>query len=117
MWGFNYTRVSAVLDAPLDLSTTFTPGVGFRQIFYPAFGLAGEYIPSKHFFFEARAWGFGLPQKADIGDVEGNVTARFGHLEIFAGYKMFHFKTTKKTDEYFVGTIGGPLGGVRWVFR
>ena len=67
LYGFNYTRVSAVLDAPLDLSTTFMPGHGFRQLFYPVFGVDAEYIPSKHLVLEARTWGFGFPQHADVG--------------------------------------------------
>lgn len=117
LYGVNYTRISATLDAPLDTNVNFTPGNGSRQLIYPTLGLAAEYIPSKHFFFEARAWGFGIPQHADIGDVEGRLAARLGHFEIFAGYKMFHFKTTKNTDEYFVGTIKGPMGGISYVFR
>jgi hypothetical protein len=117
LYGFNYTRVSATIDAPLDLSTTFTPGVGSKQIFYPDFGIVTEYIPSKHLFIEVRAWGFGFPQHADIGDAEANIVAHVGHMEIFGGYKIFHFKTQKKTDQYFLGTISGPTVGLRWVFR
>lgn len=117
LYGFNYTRVDAVLDSPLNTNPNFTPGTGNKQIFYPDFGVAGEYIPSKHLFIEGRAWGFALPQHADIGDLEANVVGRLGHIEIFAGYKMFHFKTSKRSDQYFLGTIKGPMAGVRWVFR
>lgn len=117
LYGFNYTRVNAVLDAPLDTNPNFAPGTGSKQIFYPAFGIAAEYIPSKHLFFEARAWGFAIPQHADIGDVEGHLVGHVGHFEIFLGYKMFHFKTSKNSDEYFLGTVSGPTAGVRWLFR
>ncbi len=117
LYGFNYTRISAVLDAPFDTNANFVPGTGSKQLFYPALGVAAEYLPSKHLFIEARAWGFGIPHHAAIGDVEIHVVGRLGHFEIFAGYKMFHFKTSENTDQYFVGTIGGPILGVRWLFR
>ncbi len=117
LFGFNYTRVDATLDAPLDLNPSFTPGIGSKQIFYPALGIAPEYIPSKHLFIEARAWGFGIPQHADIGDLEANVVATVKQVEVFAGYKLFHFKTQKATDQYFAGTVSGPVLGVRWIFR
>jgi hypothetical protein len=117
LYGFNYTQVGATIDAPLDTNPTFSPGVGSSQLFDPAFGAVGEYIPSKHVFIEVRAWGFGFPQHGDIGDVEGHVVADFGHVEIFAGYKMFHFKTNKESAQYFTGTISGPMLGLRWIFR
>jgi hypothetical protein len=42
---------------------------------------------------------------------------RFKHLEVFGGYKWFHYKTSPQNSEYFVGTLSGPMGGVRWVIR
>lgn len=117
LYGLNYTRVSTVIDAPLDLSTSFTPGIGAKQIIYPDFGVVAEYIPSKRLFVEVRAWGFGFPQHAAIGDAEANVVAHIRQVEIFGGYKIFHFKTQKNTDQYFQGTISGPVIGLRWVFR
>lgn len=117
LYSFNYTNVSTVIDAPLDLDPNFIPGHGGRNIFYPALGLAVEYVPSKHLWVELRGWGFGLPHHADIGDAEINVVGRFKQFEIFGGYKMFHLKTSENNDQYFVGTIGGPMGGVRWVLH
>lgn len=117
LFGFDYARVDATLDAPLDTNPNFMPGTGTKQIFYPTFGFELEYIPSKHLYIETRAWGFGFPQHADIADMEGNIVGRIKQAEIFAGYKWFHFKTQKDTDQYFVGTLGGPVLGVRWVFR
>jgi len=117
LYGFNYTSVSVTVDAPFEASTTFTPPHGTRNIFYPAFGIVTEYIPSKNFFMEFRTWGFGFPHRADIGDAEVNAVVRFRHLEIFAGYKMFHFKTSPKSDQYFLGTLTGPMAGLRWVIR
>ena len=117
LWSFNYTSVSPTIDAPFDPDPNFTPPHGTKNIYYPAFGIATEYVPNKHFFFEARAWGFGIPHHADIGDAELNVVARFKALEVFGGYKLFHYKTSQNADIYAAGTIKGPLAGVRWVFR
>lgn len=117
LWGFDYTRINATLDAPLDLNPSFSPGYGTKQIFYPTFGVELEYLPSKHLYIETRAWGFGFPQHADIADLEGNIVAKVKQVELFGGYKWFHFKTQKATDEYFVGTLSGPVLGARWVFK
>jgi hypothetical protein len=117
LYSFNYTGVTATIDAPFEASATFVPANGSRNIFYPAFGVSLEYIPSKHFFFEARTWGFGFPHRADIADAEANAVVRFKHLEVFGGYKWFHYKTSPQNSEYFVGTLSGPMGGVRWVIR
>ncbi len=117
LYAFNYTNISTTIDAPLDADPNFTPGTGGRNIFYPAFGIIPEYIPNKHLFFEARAWGFGFPHHADIGNLEVSVTARYSQLEIFGGYKLFHFKTAESSDQYFTGTLKGPMAGIRWVFK
>jgi hypothetical protein len=117
LYSFNYTSASATVDAPFEASTTFSPAHGTKNIFYPAFGISTEYIPSKHFYFEARTWGFGFPHHADIGDAEVNAIVRVSHFEIFGGYKLFHYKTSPKSDQYFVGTVQGPVAGLRWVFR
>jgi hypothetical protein len=117
LWGFNYTSASPVIDAPFEANINFTAAHATKNIFDPAFGAVLEYIPSKNIYFEARTWGFGFPHKADIGDAEINAVVRFKHLEIFGGYKLFHFKTSPNSDEYVVGTVKGPLAGVRWVFE
>jgi hypothetical protein len=117
LYSFNYTSDSVTVDAPFEPNVAFTPPHGTRNIFYPSFGIATEYVPSKSFFFEARAWGFGFPHRADIGDVEANAVVRLKHLEIFGGYKYFHFKTSPRNDQYFLGTVKGPIFGLRWVIR
>jgi hypothetical protein len=117
LYSFNYTGVSATVDAPFEASATFVPANGSRNIFYPAFGVSLEYIPSKNFYFEARTWGFGFPHRADIADAEANAVVRVKHFEIFAGYKWFHYKTSPQNAEYFAGSLSGPMAGARWVFR
>jgi hypothetical protein len=117
LWAFNYTGVDLTVDAPFEASATFTPATGTRNIFYPDFGISTEYIPNKNFYFEARAVGFGFPHHADIADAQANVVVRFKHLEIFGGYRFFHFKTSTENTQFIEGTLTGPLGGARWIIR
>lgn len=117
LYAFNYTSVSGVVDAPYDPDPSFTAANGTRNIFYPSLGISAEYIPSKYFYMEARTWGFGIPHHAAIGDAEITIVARIKHFEIFGGYKLFHYKTSPGSDQFFVGTVKGPLGGIRWVLR
>lgn len=117
LYSFSYTSDSVTIDAPYELSTTFQPPHGTRNIFYPTFGLQAEYVPSKHLYIQAKTFGFGLPHKAALGDMEVSAVARFKHLEIFGGYKFFHLKTSTASDQYFTQNLGGPMGGVRWVLH
>ena len=117
LYGFNYTSVSATIDAPFYSDPNFTAPHGARNIFYPMFGIKAEYIPSKHFYFELRPEGFAFPHRAVLASAEVTVSARIKRLEIFAGYKFFHYKTSPQNDQYFVGSLEGPLGGLRWVLR
>jgi hypothetical protein len=117
LFAFDYFSDSVTVDAPYESNPNFQAPHGTRNIFYPSLGLEMEYIPSKHLYFQAKAWGFGIPHHADLADAEIMVVARVKHLEIFAGYKFFHFKTSPNNDQYFVGTLDGAMGGVRWVLR
>jgi hypothetical protein len=117
LWSFNYTSASPVIDAPFEANINFTAAHATKNIFLPDFGVQLEYIPNKIFYFEARTWGFWIPHRADIADAEANLVVRIKHLEIFGGYKFFHLKTSPNSDQYFVGTLTGPLAGVRWVLK
>jgi hypothetical protein len=116
-WGAQYTHIQGVIDAPLDLTNAQLPAVGSRQIIYPVLGIGAEYLGGKHFYLDARASGFALPHRALYWDGEATAVIRTRHLEIFAGYKAFHFKTTPNSDEYFTATLRGPIGGMRWMFH
>jgi hypothetical protein len=114
LWEVQYVVIRPDISFPLldNLPTTAQ-----RKIIYPTFGLGAEYVASKHFRMEARFSGFGLPHKATIWDGEGSLVGRFGPIEIFGGAKAYHFKTSPNTDIYAEGTLWGPYGGLRWVFR
>jgi hypothetical protein len=58
-----------------------------------------------------------IPHHSSLGDAEGTAVVRLGPIEIFAGGKLLHFKTSVQQDTYIKGTLWGPYGGLRWVFR
>ncbi len=117
LWEFQFIDVSNEVDdfAPNgDGTFSVNPASGTRSIIYPTLGLGFEGTLSRHFRFEAKGSGFALPHRAVIGDGEGSLGLRFGHLEFIVGAKAFHFKTSPKKDQYVSGTMYGPYGGIRY---
>lgn len=116
LWGFQWTSVQSVIDAPLDPAVT-SAAVGTKNIFYPEFGLGGEYILGKHVYLDGRVSAFAWPHHAVVWDADGNIVFRYKFLEVFGGYKASHLKTSPQAEEYVFGTITGGLAGLRLVFR
>jgi len=117
LWEFQFVDVSnQIEDFTPNGDGTFTanPASGTRSIIYPTLGLGFEGTFSPHFRFETKGSGFALPHHAVIGEGEGSVGLRFGHLEFIVGAKAFHFKTSPKKDQYAIGTMYGPYGGIRY---
>jgi hypothetical protein len=117
LWGFQWDSVQSVIDAPYETSTTFSPAVGTLNIYYPSFGIGGEYVLSKNVYVDGRASGFAWPHHAVIWDAEGNLTFRYKFIEVFGGYKASHLKTSPQGEEYILGTLQGGYGGIRIVLR
>jgi hypothetical protein len=117
LWEFQYTSVYPVINAPYETSASFAPAFATKSIIFPTFGLGAEYVPSEHFRIEARGSAFGFPHKAEQWEAEASLVGRVGHIEIFAGAKVFHFKTSPNTDNYIEGPLKGPMAGLRWVFK
>ena len=117
LWEFQFLDVSnIVLDSSPNGDGTFTSNTatGTRSIIYPSLGLGFEGTLSPHLRFEAKGSGFVFPHRAVIGDSEGSLALRAGHLEFIAGARAFHFKTSPKKDQYVRGTIYGPYVGIRY---
>ena len=72
---------------------------------------------SKHFRLETRGSGMGFPHHSMLADAEGSAVVRLGNIEIFAGAKYLQFSTSPKQEAFMKGTLWGPDGGVRWVFK
>ena len=124
LWEIQYTSISATVDAPLRAGETDaagnsiqTTGYGSHSIIYPSFGLGVDYLASKNFRFEVRGSGFAFPHHSTIWDTEASLNYRFGHLELQAGGKVFHFKTSPKETEYLQATFTGAFAGLRWYWK
>lgn len=122
LWEVQYVAFKSSIDAPMkpvtaDPDTGAFPSVTGRKtlsLFYPSFGLAGEYSVSKHIRLQGSASGFALPHRAVLWDAEGAAAFRFSHVEALVGMKSFHVKTSPKREEYVNVTMSGPYVGLRW---
>jgi hypothetical protein len=83
----------------------------------PTFGLAIEHLVSRHFYWQVKGSGFGIPKRADLWDAEGKMALRFGHWEAQIGGKAFHFKTSPARTQYTQATLWGPFVAVQWSSR
>ena len=115
LWEVHFLQVK-----PTIVETVTAPDLPLsenQRIILPAVGLGLEYVPSKHFRMELRGSGMGFPKRSALGDGEGTAVVRLGSLEIFAGMKALYFRTSPKKETFVNGTLWGPYGGIRWVFR
>jgi hypothetical protein len=115
LWEFHYLQLYPSVTA--TVSGPFQPLTATQSIKLPAVGLGMEYVASRHFRLEMRGSGMAIPHHTSLADAEGSAVVRVRSLEIFAGAKFLHFKTSAKQDTFMSGTIWGPDAGVRWVFR
>lgn len=116
LYGFEWTQMTANFNAPLDLNAS--PITGSRSVIFPSLGFGMEYHVSKRLYFEMRAEGFAWPHKAVQTDGEIKGTYRiYRQLDLVAGYKAFHFKTSPEDDYYLKATLLGPYAALRWTFK
>jgi hypothetical protein len=115
LWEFHYMQIKPTVVA--TVTAPDFPLAGSQRIMLPAVGLGMEYVASKRFRMEFRGSGMAFPHKSALGDAEGSAVVRLGSLEIFAGGKFLYFKTSPKQETFIRGTLWGPFGGLRWVFR
>lgn len=119
LWEVQYVAAySTVIGPPPDSATPGPVSTGKLTLIMPTFGLGIEWIPSpKHFRFEGRSSGMGLPGKAALWDADALAVARVGNFEIFGGAKAFYFRDSPKKQQFIRDRLWGPMVGVRWVFR
>ena len=79
----------------------------------PTLGLGVSEYLSHHVRIEANASGFTIPHHSSIWDGDFTVNVRVGHLEIGAGAKAFHFKTSTSGPYYLRGTLFAPAVQLR----
>jgi len=89
---------------------------GSKSVVLPTLGMAIGSELGKHFRWDVRGSGFGIPQRAVIGDVQATASFRISKVELEVGERLFYFKTSPKTDMYANDTLQGVYGGLRYVF-
>jgi hypothetical protein len=120
IWGMRYISVTQTVDSYLEDLGLGTPGASFglgtSYIFFPEFGIAPEYAITPHLLFRAEASGFAFPHRSVIADTGATLSFRQKNLEVLAGVKGLHFKTSPYKEEYEYGTFITPFVGLRWHF-
>lgn len=114
LWQFQYTHMVAGFDAPLK-STANGPNTasGNKTLYAPTLGLGVAYYVTPKFRLEANASGFAIPHHWTIWDTDASIAYRVGKLELRAGGKAFHFRTSAQADYYLRGTFAGAFVGLR----
>jgi len=121
LWELQGTFFKTSIDGPfkpdvLDFQGNRIPTTGLGTDFFvlPTFGIGVEHFASRHFYWQAKASGFGLPHRANTWDLDARAALRFGHFEFQAGARGFHFKTSPKGEEYVKATLWGPYLSLQW---
>jgi hypothetical protein len=119
LWEVQYTAVKGAVDAPLK-PTDFEGGNEVQTnkfLIWPSLGMGAEYRASKNFRVEAQGSGFALPGRPNLWDVHAGAVARLGRIELSFGGKAFHFRLSKKPENFFTGTLAGAYVGVAYRFE
>jgi hypothetical protein len=115
LWEVQYVTAEPTIDAFYD--PNLPEAKGTRSKLFPTIGVGVEYVPSARFRLEARGSGFFIPHHGEIADTSGSAVYRIGHVEIFLGGKLYHYKTSQQNQDYVVQNLWGPYGGLRWVLK
>ena len=121
LWQMQYVTQRVVWDNPVKSSTPDVNGnftsysvLGSKSFFTPTLGLGLHEYASRNLHFELDATGFMWPHRWQIWDVEATVAGRISHIEIRAGVKGFHYRTSPQADYFFRGTLAGLFAGIMW---
>jgi len=121
LWEAQYTSIKSTFNAPLKPTSDSAGNLivndtsGAKSFIYPSFGLGVGYVPSRRLRVEAKASGFLFPHRPTIWDAQGTINYRFRRVEVALGARAFHFRTSPKNEQYFLGTLFGPYLGLRFL--
>jgi hypothetical protein len=120
LYEVQYVSIDSTIDdfqLQTDGTYNINPTGATKSIIAPTFGLGLDQTVSKHFRWEVRGSGWGLPHRSIIGDAEGDIALRYGRVELVAGARMFYFRTTRRSDQFLEGTLSGPFVGLRLYWK
>ena len=121
LWEFQWVGLTDTVDAPLKTVATNSSGtpqsntaMGGGTILWPTFGLAPEYALTPHILLRAEVSGFAIPHRAVLWDGQATVSYRHKSLEVMAGFRALHYKSSPQDSEYVYQTIDGGFLDLRW---
>ncbi|HMF74383.1 MAG TPA: hypothetical protein VK604_01855 [Bryobacteraceae bacterium] len=122
LYELQYININSTITAPFKPQTTDASGnvttniaTGSKTLFLPSIGGEFEAELGKHFRWEVKASGFGLPHRSAVGDAQALLAIKVTHnLELIGGERLFYFKTSPKGDVYFRDRLLGAFVGVRY---
>jgi len=121
LWEVQWLSFDTHISAPFAPANTTSNSGNFpsetKNLFLPTLGGELEEAPSRHFRWELKGDGFAIPHHAVIWEGEASLAFRVGHVELLAGGKIFHYKTSPQADQYFLDTLWGPYAGLRYYLQ
>ncbi len=117
LYEVQYTSINTTVnDFQPQTNGTYVvnPLSGTTSIILPTFGLGLDGTLSKHFRWETRVSGFGLPHRSKIADGEVDVAARWGRVELIVGARGYYFRTSRRQPQFNTGAPYGPYAGLRF---
>jgi len=113
IWAIDYLGTHININNPYNANGE--TGDGSKNVILPMFGLAAEYALTRHVLFRLEGSGFGVYHRSDIWDASATLTWRVTrHVEVVAGAKALHFKSSPQSSEYVIGNLDGAFFGARW---
>ena len=118
LWEVQWLSFDTHINAPFAPPNTTSNSGNFpsttKNLILPTLGGELTQAPSRHFRWELKGDGFAIPHHAVIWEGEASLAFRVGRVELLAGGKAFHYKTSPKADQYFLDTLWGPYAGLRY---
>jgi hypothetical protein len=128
LWQVQYVSLKSTFNAPLLPTTDANGNVlvdsngnpityvasGTRWFISPSIGVGMQEYVSRHLRLDLEATGFAIPHHTSLWDLDGSVNFRVGKIEIGAGARAFHFKTSTAGPYYMRGTLYAPQVSIRW---
>jgi hypothetical protein len=111
LWELQYVTLRSSFDVFNQAAAGSTSS---DWLLLPTVGVGIEHMVSKHFRWEAKASGMGIPRRSDLWDAEAYAAFRLGKIEIMAGGRGFHFKTSPVKEQYASATLPGAFVGLRF---
>ncbi|MBS1857611.1 MAG: hypothetical protein JST11_19740 [Acidobacteria bacterium] len=121
LWQMQYITMKTHFDAPVRSNTPDAAGnlfsyaaAGSKSFFSPTLGIGVREYVTGNFRVEANVSGFALPHRFNIWDADASINYRIGKIEVGAGGRALHFRTSFNSDYYHWGTFSGAFVAIRW---